>query len=314
MTHLQNSNTKFHGLVLVDKPVGLTSHDVVARLRKALATKEIGHTGTLDPMASGLMVILVNEATKLSRYILERDKEYIAGFRLGLETDTLDVTGQTLRQSESLPQAAAIEKAIVELQGSFQWPVPLFSAAKVDGKRLHEYAREGQAVEPPVKEMNFQVKQHELSLEGEHHGVVGLRVSKGSFVRSWISELGKKLGCGAAMSSLRRTVSEPYSLEQAVTLDYIESNRQDVLTSTAAIPLSACLPHWKVIRVQGQDLNLIRNGAISNSLRQHLISIYRPGQDEGVKILSSQSGELLALVGLEEGRGFRVLRGFQISG
>lgn len=303
-----------HGLLLIDKISGISSHDVVARARRILGTRAIGHSGTLDPMASGLMVLLMNEATKLSHYILEQDKEYIVRAQLGVITDTLDVTGEILERRSVDVSSQKLEQAALSLRGDFEWNVPMYSAAKVDGKKLYEYAREGKTIEVPKKTMSF--LEVEVKGTGPDWLEARIRCSKGSFIRTWVHELGQNLGTGAAMSALRRTFSAPYSLEHAVTLEQLEVllAKQDGLSGVSAfIPMAATLPTWKVLRVKGQDRVLLSNGSISHDLRTQLIAQFHPEFDQGVKILDQESGELMALIGLEPGKGFQIRRVFKYS-
>lgn len=300
-----------HGVLLLDKPEGLTSHDLVSRVRKILDMKAVGHCGTLDPMATGLMILLLGEATKVSPYLLEKDKAYRVRAQLGVRYDTLDVTGALLESRPITCSPQAVREAALLLQGSFELPVPMFSAVKVDGEKLYEKARRNETVETPRKSMKF----YDIRVvdQGPDWVEVDLRCSKGAYIRSWVDLLGEKLGVGAAMSSLRRTSSEPFQLDQAVTLDEIgvRSRGDGLPGSKGYLQLAQALPHWKWARVSGQDEVLIRNGQISRALKSVLISQFIPGQDEGMKILSKGSGELLALIGLEEGQGFVVRRVFR---
>ncbi|MBX3042018.1 MAG: tRNA pseudouridine(55) synthase TruB, partial [Bdellovibrionaceae bacterium] len=292
----------FHGLLLINKDPGGTSHDVVAKVRRILQTREVGHAGTLDPIAGGLMVLLIGEGTKLSHYILEGNKSYRAGLRLGVVTDTLDVTGEILREAPVQVGPEAIRQAALDLQGEFEWEVPLYSAVKVQGKRLHEYAREGAEVVRPRKIMKFwDVEVGEIKgSEFEVH----LHCSKGSFIRSWIHQLGQNLGCGAAMASLVRTSSTPYDLSQAMTLSQLEEawegNPADL---SCMVPMAQALPWAKRVRVRGHDQSLLLNGQISHDLRANLITQFRPGLDTLIQV-HSEENELLALVGVEPNRGF----------
>ncbi len=300
-----------HGVLLVDKPAGWTSHDVVGKVRSLLHQKEVGHCGTLDPMASGLMVILLGEATKLSSFLLEQNKTYRVQVQLGLRTDTLDTTGQVLSQSPVDVTELALQQALSQVTGHFEWPVPMFSATKIQGKKLYEYAREGQEVEVPVKPMSFfDLKDFEVLPGGF---ALTLSCSKGAFIRTWVQQLGELLGCGAAMSGLRRIASEPYNLDQAITIDELQRvlSTQEISFSSLLIPLERLLPELKVLRIQGKDEVLMKNGQISHDLRAQLIRIYQPHQDLGAKILSLQSGKMISLVELEKGVGFRVRRVFQ---
>lgn len=299
-----------HGLLLIDKAPGGTSHDVVAQARRILGTRDVGHSGTLDPMAGGLMVLLVGEGTKLSNYILEGNKSYRAGGRLGITTNTLDITGEVLETKPVSASAADVERAAKELQGDFEWEVPLFSAVKVDGQRLHKYARSGEPVARPVKRMKFW-DVNVLSVAGEEF-VADLTCTKGAYVRSWIQHLGEKLGCGATMTSLTRTRSFPYELDRAMTLERLAEAVKAGAEIPAFIPMDRALPAVRKIRVKGPDQTLLLNGQISHDLRAMLIAQVRPDVDDLVQIQSLQN-RLLALIGLEQGKGFTIRRVFKYS-
>lgn len=298
-----------HGLLLINKEPGGTSHDVVARVRRILGTRSVGHSGTLDPLAGGLMVLLVGEGTKLSNYILEGHKSYRAQARLGLHTDTLDITGEVLERKPVVDVTLEkIQQAARELEGEFEWEVPRFSAVKVQGRPLHKYARQGEEVAPPVKVMKFwdlqvRVLEHDL-LEIDMH------CSKGSYVRSWIQKLGEKLGCGATMSALTRTGSVPYSLDSALSLDELQKAWEAGGDLPSFIPMGQALPAVRRVRAQGQDQALLLNGQISHDLRSMLITQVRPGVDDLIQIHSASS-QLLALVALEPGKGFTIRRVFR---
>ena len=281
----------------------MTSHDVVSRVRRALKTKEVGHSGTLDPLATGLMVLLIGEATKLSAYVTEGDKSYEVGVKLGVTTDTLDVTGQVLTEKQVTQSHQEMILAGEALAGEFSLDIPMFSAKKIDGKKLYEYAREGEKIEVPKKNMKFWNVKH--TEENRFH----LHCSKGSFIRSWVQQLGEKLGCGATMATLNRTSSHHFSLSEAVDLDGLDKMGADEL-SKLLIPLDRALENVKGIRVKGQDAVLMKNGQISHSLRTQLISRFNPDQDEVIQIWPEDKGKLLALVGLEKGQGFKIKRVF----
>ncbi|HEY8272802.1 MAG TPA: tRNA pseudouridine(55) synthase TruB [Pseudobdellovibrionaceae bacterium] len=296
----------FHGLVLVRKPTGVTSHDVVARLRRILGTKSVGHAGTLDPLAEGLMVALVNEATKLSQYILEGDKGYHLKARLGVETDTLDITGQTLKTSPVTLAADQVREMGLQLQGSMNLKVPIYSAMKINGQKLYDYARKEQEVQVPHKDMNFWDMEF-LGFDGTQ-AEFSFRCSKGTYVRSWIELLGSKLGCGATMSALTRTWSDPYKLEQSIWLEDLEADFKAGRPIAAMIPMEMALPFVKKVRVKGHDQTLLGNGQISHELRSFLITLFDPQKDNIIQVLSLTTGKLLALVGIEKDRGFVIKR------
>lgn len=276
-----------------------------------MVTPHVGHCGTLDPMAEGLMVMLLNEATKLSQYILERDKTYELEARLGVTTDTLDTTGEILAEKPVEVSIEQVKEAIEKLQGDLSLPIPAYSAVKVKGKKLYEYAREGNVAPTPRRSMRF-FDLKLLDFDGRSLRCL-LSCSKGSYVRAWIHALGEHLGCGASMSGLKRTFSTPYSLEQAISLqeleDFVRSGRSWEECS-AFVPMPSSLPQFKQVRVKGLDQRLLSNGQISHDLRRQLISVYQPEQDQGVKVLGLDE-RLLALVGLEKDRGFVIRRVFR---
>lgn len=298
-----------HGLLLVDKPSGLTSHDVVARVRRLFGTREVGHSGTLDPLASGLMVLLIGEATKLSQYVTEGDKAYQVEFKLGVTTDTLDITGQVESEKEVTCSAEQVRTAALGLTGEIQLPIPMYSAKKIDGKKLYEFARSGQSVEVPLKLMKFW-DVYLVQSKDAKQDCFNVACSKGSFIRSWVSQLGQQLQCGATLTSLRRVKSHQFVLSDASTLDEIESKSKEERLKLL-IPLDQALMDVKRIRIKGQDQVLMKNGQISHSLRSQLISIFNPEQDQIVQILPEEKGSILALIGLEEGVGFKIKRVFK---
>ena len=161
--------------------MGLSSHDVVSQIRKIFQTKEVGHSGTLDPMATGLMVLLLGEATKLSNYITDGDKAYEVSVRMGIETDTLDTTGTVIQEKPVLKSQAEIQNTAMNLVGEFQLPIPMYSAKKIDGKKMYEYARENQVIEIPQKKMTFWDVQKKSETDIEF----SIQCSKGSFIRSF---------------------------------------------------------------------------------------------------------------------------------
>lgn len=296
-----------HGLLLVNKPQGLTSHDVVARVRRLMGTREVGHSGTLDPLASGLMVLLIGEATKLSQYVTEGDKSYQVGFKLGVTTDTLDVTGVVLSEKPVSVTAEQTVCAAVKLVGEIILPIPMFSAKKIDGKKLYEYARNNEVIEQPKKTMKFWNVQKEMALPEEN--LFHLECSKGSFIRSWVSHLGELLGSGATMSSLVRTGSHQFKLSHATSLEMLEQKTKEERLKLL-VPLDQALPHVKKIRIKGQDQALMKNGQISHQLKSQLISQFNPDSDQIIQILPEDKGALLALIGLEPGVGFKIKRVF----
>lgn len=302
---------RYHGLLLVDKPQGITSHDVVHHVRKKLGISEVGHCGTLDPLATGLMVVLLGEATKLSQFLLERDKAYVVTLKLGIVTDTWDTTGkiisENLKTNVGLPDVLGVAS---ELKGDLELPVPIYSAVKIQGKKLYEQARNGQVIESaPVRKMSFyEVDYWGSPCSGEYRFF--LRCSKGSYIRSWVHEFGQKLGCGAVMSALRRTESSPYKIDRAITIDKI-TELDDLKNNNYLVSMTEAISHFKTVRVKWQSESLIRNGQISHELKRQIIAVFDLEKDHGIRVMTYFPEELLALIVHEAGKGFVVRRVFR---
>jgi tRNA pseudouridine55 synthase len=212
---------EMEGVLLVDKPTDHTSHDVVARLRRKLRMKRIGHAGTLDPMATGLLIMLIGKATRISQYLISLDKEYEGTITLGQVTDSQDAQGQVM---ETRPVPALTEAQLrTAMQGflgdQYQLP-PMYSAIKIDGVPLYKSARKGEEI---VREPRFiRVTSFELLRFGLPAFDFRLHSSKGTYVRTIAHDLGQRLGCGAHLSALRRTATDRFRISQALTLDAIE--------------------------------------------------------------------------------------------
>ena len=213
----------FEGILLVDKPSGITSHDIVDRLRRKLKMKKIGHAGTLDPLATGLMIMLIGKATKVSQFLISLDKAYEGTFKLGVETDSQDSDGEVV-ETKDLPENLSEEiigEAMKEFLGDQYQTPPMFSAKKINGVPLYKMARKGKTVErePRVIRIN------ELSLQGwdSPEGRFFMDCSKGTYVRTVFHDLGQKLDCGGHLTSLRRTKINDFSIEGVPTLAEIET-------------------------------------------------------------------------------------------
>jgi tRNA pseudouridine55 synthase len=300
------------GVLLVYKPKGPTSHDVVGVVRKTLGFREVGHAGTLDPMAEGLLVLLLGEATKLSDFILNGDKTYRARVQLGIETDSWDLDGTVIAGASDLecPQflPAEVAKASQTLVGEFKWPAPAFSAVKVAGKKLYEYAREGQAVPTSERTMIFRSVQF-LSYDPKTAQVdVEISCSKGSFIRSWAYELGRVLGTKAALSGLVRLRSEPFSVQEAVTLDALTEG-------TPIIPLNECLPSVPGYSLKGRDLRLMINGQVPHELERRLVPLQRAVNEGGVgsliRVIDGETMNLCAVLEMQARSPLRLKRVFK---
>ena len=209
------------GILLVDKPQGITSHDVVDRLRRKLRMKKIGHAGTLDPLATGLLIMLVGKATKISQFLISLDKAYEGTFLLGVETDSQDADGEVVVEKplpDGLTEKYLIQKMSGFLGDQYQTP-PMFSAKKIDGVPLYKMARKGKTVE---REPRF-IRINELTLVNwaSPQGNFFMDCSKGTYVRTVVHDLGQQLGCGAHLQSLRRTRIDQFEVSQSLTLEQI---------------------------------------------------------------------------------------------
>lgn len=217
------SNTiSLDGILLVDKPKGPTSHDVVDRLRRKLKMKKIGHAGTLDPNATGLLIMLLGKATKVSQYLMSLDKEYIGRLEFGKETNTYDAEGDVMVE-RPIPEgfnAEGLNEVLATFMGDQYQTPPMFSAKKVDGVPLYKLARKGKEIEREPRFIHIstlQTRSFELP-----YADVFVRCSKGTYIRSLAHDIGEKVGCGAYLAELRRTASDRFSIDDAVTLEKIE--------------------------------------------------------------------------------------------
>ncbi|HEY3306851.1 MAG TPA: tRNA pseudouridine(55) synthase TruB [Desulfuromonadaceae bacterium] len=212
-----------NGFIIIDKPAGITSHDVVSRVRRILGTKKVGHTGTLDPFATGVLPVAVNEGTKAIPYLDEGRKCYQALMRLGVTTDTLDMTGKVLSETDSsLVDEQLLRSLLLGFTGPISQVPPMFSAIKLGGQPLYKLARQGQEIEREPR----QVEIYELELISYRLPFVEIRVvcSRGTYIRSLADDIGSALGCGAALQELRRTASGPFAIEAAVSLETLEES------------------------------------------------------------------------------------------
>jgi len=249
------------GVVIVDKPAGITSHDAVDSVRKRLGVRKAGHTGTLDPMATGVLPVCVGEATKIASFLTGDDKVYEATMRLGVRTDTLDMTGQVLAEQEPRATEADVKAVLAAFAGTITQVPPQYSAVKVRGKALYKWARKGIRVEPPAREVEIR----EILLQGIEMPRVRFTVtcSKGTYVRTLCADMGDRLGCGAALEQLRRTRSGIFRQEDAVRLDGDSDEGIRAKLEQGLIPMNRALPG-------------LRDIVIPPLLAQKLLKGYQP--------------------------------------
>ena len=208
-----------NGIIVIDKPAEFTSFDVIAVLRKTLKIKKIGHTGTLDPMATGVLPVLIGNATKIQDLIPNHDKEYCAKFKLGITTDTLDITGKVLSQTKSFVTKSEIMKVLKQFRGTIDQIPPMYSAIQKNGVRLYDLARKGITIEREKRSVTI----HNLGLlefdEENQEGTILVKCSKGTYIRSLCDDIGNTLGCGAILTDLRRTMACGFELKDSITLN-----------------------------------------------------------------------------------------------
>lgn len=247
-----------NGIINVYKEKGFTSFDVVAKLRGILKQKKIGHTGTLDPDAVGVLPVCLGSATKLCDMLTDKKKEYIAEFILGKETDTQDISGQVLKETEVNCTEEEVRGAINSFLGDYQQLPPMYSAIKVDGKRLYELARQGKEVERKTRSVTF----YEIEILKLDLPIVSIRVlcSKGTYIRTLCHDIGQKLGCGAAMTALERTRSGQFTKENAYTLAEIEKIRDTEDLNAIIMPVDTVFKELPALIVNEEMKKRVLNG------------------------------------------------------
>lgn len=247
-----------NGIIIVNKETGFTSHDVVAKLRGICGQKKIGHTGTLDPAATGVLPVCLGSGTKLCDMLTDRDKEYVAELLLGVETDTQDTTGSVLRESPVTVTEEEVSRACLSFLGDYDQIPPMYSALKVDGKKLYELARAGKEVERKAR----RVRILELEILEMRLPVVKLRVvcSKGTYIRTLCSDIGQKLGCGGAMQSLQRTKAGRFRLEDALTLGDLQQLKDSGELERVVQPVDSLFEETPALHVTAEAARLLENG------------------------------------------------------
>ena len=279
------------GVLVVDKPSGPTSHDIVDRARRVLRTRRVGHTGTLDPFATGVLPLCLGRATRLARFLSAGEKTYRATLRLGFATTTDDVTGEPLGpQRAAAVSEGAVLSALSAFVGSFDQVPPTFSAKQVAGRRAYELARRGEAVSRAAAPVTV----HALELVARENDRLELEVrcSAGTYVRALARDLGERLGCGAHLTALRRTLSGGFGLEQAVPGDTFAGAADSV------VPMALLLPEWPAVRVGAEGRRRVGHGR--EIAADDVLSDF-PGESEGRVRILDEAGELIALASARGG-------------
>lgn len=285
-----------NGIVIVDKPQGITSHDVVSRCRRIFKTRRVGHSGTLDPLATGVLPVFVGRATRACEFALSDEKKYVATFRLGITTDTQDITGNVLSEKEvNVTQDEVFDVCKSFLGKSEQIP-PMFSAIKVDGVPLYKLARRGEEVERKSREIEiFDITPRFIEADVYE---IEVFCSKGTYIRTLIHDIGEKLSVGACMTSLRRTKSGIFEISDARTLEEIEN-------SPSVTPLDFMFSEYDAVKIDAKGEKKCRNGA-AVPFDAECGRLYR--------VYSAQSGEFLMLArGGEHGELITVKSFFEVN-
>ncbi len=254
--------SELSGILLMDKPQGFTSHDVVAKLRGILHTRKIGHGGTLDPLATGVLPVFIGGATKAADFAAAQDKEYVAGFTLGYCTDTQDVTGEIVQTGDRIAAEYTVKRAVRSFVGPQQQVPPMYSAVKVNGQKLYDLARKGREVERPARDIIV----HEMELldfdEDAQKGTLYCVVSKGTYVRTLVNDLGEKLGTLAVLHSLVRTRSGAYPLDRCHSFADCEQAMADGTMQQLLLPTDSLFTDYPAVTLTDEGAERIARGAV----------------------------------------------------
>ena len=278
----------YNGILLLNKEPGFTSHDAVAKLRGILRFRRIGHAGTLDPMAQGLLVMLLGKATRASEYASGAEKEYIADFILGVETDTQDTTGNVLAEAPVDVTETQLRQALSSFEGGYDQVPPMYSAIQKDGVRLYDLARKGKEVERESRFISLPLLEL-LSFEAPR-GKLRVRCSKGTYIRTLCHDLGQRLGCGGAMSALTRVQAGDFSLENALTLGEVEQLTKEGALQQHILPVDRLFASLPAVTLTEEGAKRARNGA--HAAQKHLLTGEIPPVDSLCRVYTPE-GEFL---------------------
>lgn len=271
------------GAIIVNKAPNMTSRDVINILNKKFNTKSIGHTGTLDPIAEGVLVCLIGKYTKLTDILINHDKEYIASFKLGILTDTLDITGKILKEEKVNLTKEEIQKTILSFKGTYNQEVPIYSAVKINGKKLYEYARNNEKITLPKREVN--IYDIELLNIDNECLTIKTKVSKGTYIRSLIRDIGLKLNTNATMTKLIRTKLDKFTIEESYTLEDIQNDNYKILSLEDLIDLDTInINEEMLFKIKnGQIIDYQTNKYILYKYNNQNIALYKPYQNNKIK-------------------------------
>ncbi len=293
-----------NGILIIDKPQDFTSFDVVAVVRGCLRERKAGHTGTLDPMATGVLPILLGSATKAQSILPDTDKEYEASFRLGMTTDTLDITGKVLNETESCVKAQEIEDLLPQFTGDIMQMPPMYSAVYKNGVRLYELARQGIETEREMRAVHISALELTDFDEERQSGTFRVSCSKGTYIRSLCDDIGKLLGCGAVLTALRRTKACGFTIADAIPLETIREMAKsgaEVFESLIR-PADSIFSELPTVSVSEKQAFRFKNGAplslaylkwLKKPLAETLYRVYAPnGIFLGIGRITPETEEL----------------------
>lgn len=291
--------SELNGVICVNKPQDFTSFDIVAIMRRAAGTRKIGHGGTLDPMATGVLPIYIGRAAKTADLNPAGDKRYRASFRLGVTTDTEDVWGKALTEDNTPVSLDMITDAVKSMQGDIMQTPPMYSAVKVNGQRLYDLARKGIEVERKARPVTvYSITLSDYN-DNERTGILDIHCSKGTYIRTVISDIGAKLGCGAIMTSLCRTMAAGFTLGDCHDIETLRSCTADEIRSLV-IPTERVFSSYKEITLDTRQKRLFMNGAVLDGKRMGL------DLPEGARFrLKDEEGEFIGVAQADKENGLR---------
>ena len=269
-----------NGIIVINKPKEYTSHDVVAKVKKILNIKKVGHTGTLDPNATGVLPLLLNTGTKLSKYLIEHDKEYEVTLELGIKTDTADIEGNVIKKEKvNWEKLNDIEETLNTFLGEQTQIPPIYSAIKVNGKKLYEYARSGQNIN--IEPRNIQIYKIELQKIDKQKNEINFRVhcSKGTYIRSLCEDIAQKLGTIGYMKELTRTKVGNFTINEAVKIEEIENNKEQIIKEKL-ISIEKFFESKESIKLNKKQLDKFLNGVkIRIDKQENICRIYNENNE-----------------------------------
>ncbi len=304
-----NEKDEISGVLIVRKHMGVTSHDIVNKIRRLYGTRRVGHTGTLDPMATGVLVVLIGRAAKAAEYLATDSKRYRARLRLGITTDTEDTTGEVLTRSAQLPNNTELQAILPGFRGKIQQIPPMYSALKVNGRKLVDLAREGVVIERQAREIEVFALSAELTDTPSDY-ILEVHCSGGTYIRTLCADIGAALGCGGAMAELERTETGGFSIEQAYTVDQLEAMQPEE-RAALLIPTESLFLPYPAVTLPTFYERLCRSGC------EIYLKKIRQSLDIGVRVrLYTEQGLFFALGEVREypdGAAIKAIKTFSLD-